>query len=260
MQRSNTYIILFSLALTIILGGLLSLASEGLRPMQKKAEEFAKKRQILSAVMDIEQVEDIVEMYNGRISSFIVDADGELVEQDGPTGEKLTAEDLDIEREYKKSAEERFYPVYRFHSEGNADQTEAYIFALYGKGLWNDIWGYVALETDMNTIAGIVFDHKGETAGLGSRITEKGVQERYKGKKIFDAGGEIASVNMLKGENNKAAVLDEHNINGLSGATITAKGVNYMMIDYLNCYLPLIDKLKEGDTGLVSMLNSKKQM
>ena len=240
MQRSNTYIILFSLALTIILGGLLSLASEGLRPIQKKAEEFAKKRQILSAVMDIEQIEDIVDTYNGRISSFIVDADGELVEQEGPTGEKLIAEDLDIEKEYKKSAAERFYPVYRFHIEGNPDQTEAYILALYGKGLWNDIWGYIALETDMNTIAGIVFDHKGETAGLGSRITEKGVLERYKGKKIFDDSGEIASVNMLKGENNKPTSLDEHNINGLSGATITAKGVNYMMIDYLNCYLPLI--------------------
>jgi Na+-transporting NADH:ubiquinone oxidoreductase subunit C len=228
--------------------------------MQKKAEEFAKKRQILSAVLDIEQIDDIVDTYNRQISSFIVDANGELVEQVGPTGQDLTAEDLDIEKEYKKSAEERLYPVYRFYKEGNPDQTEAYIFALYGKGLWNDIWGYIALATDMNTVAGIVFDHKGETAGLGARITEKGVQERYKGKEIFDDGGVIASVNMLKGENNKPTVLDEHNINGLSGATITAKGVNYMMIDYLNCYLPLIRKLKEGDTGMVSMLNTKKQM
>ena len=260
MQRSNTYVILFSLALTIILGGLLSLASEGLRPMQKRAEEFAKKRQILSAVLDIKQLEDIVDTYNSRISSYIVDANGETVELNGPTGQPLTAEDLDIEKEFKKEPGERLYPVYRFHTEGSPDNIEAYILAMYGKGLWNDIWGYIALETDINTIAGIVFDHKGETAGLGSRITEKGVLERYKGKKIFDDGGEIASVNMLKGENNKPTVLDEHNIDGLSGATITAKGVNYMMIDYLNCYLPLIGKLKEGDTGLVSMLNTKKQM
>jgi len=110
----------------------------------------------------------------------------------------------------------------------------------------------------MNTVAGIVLDHKGETAGLGARITEKGVQERYKGKEIFGASSEIASINMLKGENNKPALLDEHNINGMSGATITAKGVNYMLKDYLNCYLPLIEKLKEEEAGVVSMLNTKK--
>ena len=257
MQRSNTYVILFSLALTIILGGLLSLASEGLRPAQKKAEQFAKKRQILSAVFEIQKSTDIVEVYNNRISSFIVDANGELVEINGPTGTPLQAEDVDIEKEFKKSPSDRLYPVYKYHTEGNPDQIEAYILALYGKGLWNDIWGYIALETDMNTVAGIVLDHKGETAGLGARITEKGVLERYKGKEIFDASGEIASINMLKGENNKPALLDEHNINGMSGATITGKGVNYMLKDYLNCYLPLIEKLKEGEAGLVSMLNTK---
>jgi Na+-transporting NADH:ubiquinone oxidoreductase subunit C len=257
VQRSNTYVILFSLALTVILGGLLSLASEGLRPAQKKAEEFAKKRQILSAVQDIKILPDIVAEYNKRISSYIVNADGEPVEVNDNAGKPLKAEDIDIEKEFKKPAEERLYPVYKYHLEGNPDQIEAYILALYGKGLWNDIWGYIALETDMNTVAGIVFDHKGETAGLGSRITEQGVQERYKGKKIFDAGGEIASVNMLKSENNKQSVLDDHNINGLSGATITAKGINNMLIDYLNCYLPLIEKLKSGDKVAISMLNTK---
>ena len=257
MQRSNTYVILFSLVLTIILGGLLSLASEGLRPAQKKAEEFAKKRQILSAVLDIDQVPDIVSVYNSRISSYIVDKNGETVEQNGPTGEPLTAEDLDIEKEFKKDPGDRLYPVYRFHAEGSPDNTEAYILAMYGKGLWNDIWGYIALATDMNTVAGIVFDHKGETAGLGSRITDRAVQARYKGKKIFDESGEIASIKMLKGENNKPTSIDDHNINGLSGATITAKGVNYMMIDYLNCYLPLIENLKKGEIVTVSMLNTK---
>ena len=257
MQRSNTYVILFSLVLTIILGGLLSLASVGLRPAQKKAEEFAKKRQILSAVMDIDQVPDIVAVYNDRIASFIIDASGNQVEINGPTGNPLRAEDVDVEKEFKKLAQERLYPVYAYHKEGNPDQIEAYILAVYGKGLWNDIWGYIALNTDMNTVAGIVLDHKGETAGLGARITEKGVLERYKDKKIFGTDGEILSVNMLKGENNKPDLLDEHNINGMSGATITGKGVNKMLKEYLNCYLPFIDKMKSAESGAVSMLNTK---
>jgi Na+-transporting NADH:ubiquinone oxidoreductase subunit C len=250
-------VILFSLVLTIVLGGLLSLASVGLRPAQKKAEEFAKKRQILSAVQDTKQLNDIVSVYNSRISSFIVNANGEMVEETNQNGQPLVAEDLDIEKEFKKPPEDRLYPVYKYHLEGYPDQIEAYILALYGKGLWNDIWGYVALETDMNTIAGIVFDHKGETAGLGSRITETEIQARYKGGKIFDENGVIVAVSMLKGENNRPANLDEHHINGLSGATITAKGVNHMMVDYLNCYLPFIEKLKQEATGAVSMLNTK---
>lgn len=257
MQRSNTYVILFSLVLTIILGGLLSLASVGLRPAQKKAEEFAKKRQILSAVMDIDQLPDIVAVYNNRIASFIVDAGGNRIDISGPTGDPLRAEDIDIEKEFKKPTQERRYPVYGYHTEGNPDQIEAYILAVYGKGLWNDIWGYIALDTDMNTVAGIVLDHKGETAGLGARITEKGVQERYKGKKIFGTDGEILSVNMLKGENNKSELLDAHNINGMSGATITGKGVNKMLKEYLNCYLPFIDKMKDESTGVVSLLSTK---
>lgn len=258
MQRSNTYVIIFSLVLTIILGGLLSLASVGLRPAQKKAEQFAKKRQILSAVIEIDKKTDIVDVYTKRISSMIVDANGEPVEPKGPSGATLTAEDLDIEKEFKKNPEDRYYPVYKFHPENNPDNVEAYILALYGKGLWNDIWGYIALETDMNTVAGIVLDHKGETAGLGARITEKGVQERYKGKEIYDDRGEIVGVNMLKGENNRAESLNEHNINGMSGATITAKGVNKMMVTYLNHYKSFIERMKGGDSGMVSMLNTVK--
>jgi len=258
VQRSNTYIIIFSLALTVILGGLLALASEGLKPAQKKAEQFAKKRQILSAVIEIQKTTNVEKEYSSRISSIIVDAKGDKVEMNGPTGAPLKAEDVDIEKEFKKSPQDRLYPVYEYHEEGNPDQIEAYILALYGKGLWNDIWGYIALETDMNTVAGIVLDHKGETAGLGARITEKAVQDRFKGQKIFDTNGELASIVMLKGENNKSELLDEHHINGMSGATLTGKGVNFMLKDYLNCYLPLIDKLKEEDTGVVSMLNTEK--
>lgn len=249
--------IIFSLALTIILGGLLSLASEGLRPAQKKAEQFAKKRQILSSVLEIQKSTSIESVYSTRISSFIVDASGETVEVNSPTGAPLLAEDVDIEKEFKKPPQDRLYPVYTYHAEGNPDQVEAYILAVYGKGLWNDIWGYIALDTDMNTVDGIVLDHKGETAGLGARITEKEVQERFKGKKIFDANDEIASIIMLKGESNKAELLDEHHINGMSGATLTGKGVNFMLKDYLNCYLPLIEKLKEGNAGAVSMLNTE---
>jgi Na+-transporting NADH:ubiquinone oxidoreductase subunit C len=255
VQRSNTYIVIFSLVLTIILGGLLSLASVGLRPAQKKAEELSTKRQILSAVMEVDPNANVLPIFDDRIKSVVVDSDGNVMETDAEGNPLDDASRVDIERQYKLPPEERLYPVFMFHEEGNPEKVTAYIFAFYGNGLWDNIWGYVALETDMNTITGAVFDHAGETPGLGARITEQEVEGRYKGKKIFNDQGELVSVDMLKSENNPPAVLDEHNINGLSGATITAKGVNRMLENYFQHYLPYIEKLKEQDQKVARLLN-----
>lgn len=254
MQRSNTYIVIFSLILTIILGGLLSLASVGLRPAQKKAEELATKRQILSAVMEVDPNANILPIFADRISSIVVDINGNIIEKDAD-GNPIDASSVDIERQYKLKPEERMYPVFKFHEKGNPDNVSAYIFAFYGNGLWDNIWGYVALNTDMNTIEGAVFDHKGETPGLGARITEKQIQERYKGKKIFNDQGTLASVDMLKGENNPPVALDEHHVNGMSGATITGKGVNRMLKNYFENYMHYIEKLKEIDQKVARLSN-----
>ena len=251
MPRSNTYVILFSLTLTVILGGLLSLASEGLRPAQKRAEEFATKRQILSAVMNMEKEPQVLSIFESRISSFVIDTNGEVIKD--ANGNLMKGEDVDLEREFKKPAGERLYPIFKFHEEGNDENVEAYIFAFYGNGLWDKIWGFVALKTDMNTIYGAVFDHKGETPGLGARITENAVRERFNGKEIFDEGGNLLSVSMLKGENNPETALDAHHVNGLSGATITAKGLNKMLLDYFNLYLPYIKEFQTTGKEVASL-------
>lgn len=256
MQRSNTYIILFSLTLTIILGGLLSLASEGLKPAQKRAEELATKRQILSAVMEVGPNDDVLKIFDDRITSYVVDAAGERVEKE-PDGTPIDVSKIDIEAEYKKQPDDRLYPVYQFHDEANSDEIKAYIFAFYGNGLWDNIWGYIALQTDMNTIVGAVFDHKGETPGLGARITTDLVQDRFTGKKIFDKQGNLVSVTMLKGENNPPNLLDDHHVNGMSGATLTGKGVNRMLKSYFEYYMPFMQKVMTKEQGMALMLNKK---
>lgn len=254
MQRSNTYIVIFSLVLTIILGGLLSLASVGLRPAQKKAEELATKRQILSAVMEVDPKANILPIFDERITSIVVDINGNLIEKD-ESGNPIDPSGVELERQFKKKPEERMYPVFMFHDKDNPENITAYIFAFYGNGLWDKIWGYVALDVDMNSIIGAVFDHKGETPGLGARITEKLVQERFKGKKVFDDQGQLTSVSFLKGENNPPAALDDHHVNGLSGATITGKGVNRMLKSYFENYLPYIDKIRQMDQKVTRLSN-----
>ena len=100
----------------------------------------------------------------------------------------------------------------------------------------------ITLSVRRNEIVGVAFDHKAETPGLGARISSDEIQERYKGKKIFNELGDLVSIKMLKKENNKMLTL--HEVDGMSGATITANGLNDMLKNYLDCYLPFIKKNK----------------
>jgi Na+-transporting NADH:ubiquinone oxidoreductase subunit C len=258
VQQSNGYIITFSIILTIVLGLLLSGTSQVLGPIQKKAEDLDNKKQILGAVMAPEELkalkpEDVLTYYETRIASKVVDIEGNEVEQDSE-GNPIVAETVNVGKNYKKAPADRLYPIFIYHEEGNEESVESYILPVYGAGLWDEIWGYVALQTDLNTIEGVTFSHKGETPGLGARITENGVQERYQGKKIFDENGELQAVIMQKGEG-KDYEGEEHKVDGLSGATITANGVNDMLKNYIGHYQPYLEKRKSGSSTGVAVLN-----
>ena len=121
---------------------------------------------------------------------------------------------------------------------------------MFGNGLWDWISGFVALDKDLNKVVGVAFDHKAETPGLGARISSNEIQDRYKGKEIFDGLGNLVSVRMLKKENNSE--LNIHEVDGMSGATITANGLNDMLKNYLDCYLPFIIKNKKNNQTLIS--------
>jgi len=138
--------------------------------------------------------------------------------------------------------------VFMFSEDGNS--VDYYIFPMFGNGLWDWISGFVALDKDLNKVVGVAFDHKAETPGLGARISSDEIQDRYKGKEIFDIEGNLISIKMLKKENNPA--LSIHEVDGMSGATITANGLNDMMKNYLDCYLPFILKNKKLDKTLIS--------
>jgi len=258
VQQSNAYIITFSIILTVVLGLLLSGTSQVLGPLQKKAEDLDNKKQILGAVMDPNELsalnpEEVLAYYESRISSMVVDIQGNEVEK-GADGNPIVAEKVNVSKNYKMAPEKRQYPIFVYHAEGNPDDIENYILPVYGAGLWDEIWGYVALQTNLNTIEGVTFSHKGETPGLGARITASNVQERYQGKEIFDESGNLQSVVMQKGEGRDYSA-DKHKVDGLSGATITANGVNNMLKNYIGHYKPFLEKQKSGSASEVAVLN-----
>jgi Na+-transporting NADH:ubiquinone oxidoreductase subunit C len=235
VQQSNIYIIVYSAVLTVILGLLLSGSAQVLGPWQQEAMALDKKKQILGAVISADEIaamtpEQVNEFYATRISSTVVDISGSEITEGG-----VTAEKVEIAKDYKKPADQRQYPIFIYHAKGNPEDVESYIFPLYGAGLWDAIWGYLALDTDMNTIGGITLAHAAETPGLGARITEGEVQARYVGKKIFDDAGQLIAVQMMKGEG-KDYSSDLHKVDGMSGATITANGVNNMLKAYMGYY------------------------
>ena len=242
MRQSNTYIIIFSVVLTVVLALLLSGVSQILGPTQKKAQDLDTKKQILGAIpaekakLGDMTPEEIIERYAAVIHSEVADFKGDLVTTNAK-GEPLLAENVNIEKNYKKPAEERTYPVFKYQN-GNE---VAYILPVYGAGLWDAIWGFVALNEDLETIKGVTFSHKGETPGLGARITTDEIQERYQGKSIVE-NQELVSVTMIKGEGNPPSKLSDTKVDGLAGATLTANGVNAMLSNYLGYYQAYFNK------------------
>jgi len=227
--------------MTVVIGGILSFTSQVLAPAQKKSVELDTKQSILSAVMQLKKGDDALGIYSKRIQSLVVDIEGNLIEKN-KKGNAIVAEDVNILKNYKKEAATREYPVYQYMSTIDSTKIEAYILPLYGAGLWNAIYGYVALENDLNTIKGVSFGHVGETPGLGARIASVEIQDRYKGKTIFDENGNLISVKMLKGEVKDPSLFGTHEVDGMSGSTLTAKGLNAMIKDYLGCYESFIKK------------------
>ena len=238
MRQSNLYIVIYAGVLTIVCGGLLALASEGLKEKQQFNIDMEQKKNILSTVIILEEGVDINALYSKRVKAFVVDFQGNVKEGMQP-------KDVNLAAEYKKPQDQRLLPVYEFRNETDSTKTDYVVLPVYGYGLWNNIWGFVALKSDLNTVQGVKFQHAGETPGLGARIeTDEDVQDRYKGKTIYE-NGKLVSVTMMKGEG-KDYSSNSHQVDGLSGATLTAKGVNNMLQDYFVAYENYMKKNKKN--------------
>src|SRR5690606_41995234 len=139
----------FVLVLCVLIGGLLAGTSIVLGPAQQKSLELDTKSQILSAVRAVvdvpEKPDEVLATYEKRITSTVVNYNGEEVTT-LPDGTPIVSENLNVAAEYGKPLKERLYPVFRLVDENDANRVQAYILPVYGNGLWDKIWGYVALD------------------------------------------------------------------------------------------------------------------
>lgn len=212
----------------------------GLKDRQQKNIDLEKKTNILSVAMKLEEGVDVESIYASRVKSYVIDYTGKQVPD-------AKAEQIVIVSEYKKAPEKRLLPVYEIVSAQDSSIIDTYVLPLYGFGLWDNIWGFVALKEDMETINGVRFDHKAETPGLGARIATDEIQDRFIGKKIYDESAQLVGVKMMKGEGNDYSNYPNL-VDGMSGATITGTGVGNMIADYLKCYENFLAEKKNSNT------------
>lgn len=243
---SNGYIFRYAAIMVIIAAALLSTAAMLLKPFQERNMAIEKMGGILSSakIEGVEKEETIIKFNEYVTESIVVDQDGNVVESltDG-NKEDGAAFKLNMKKQlYQKSKGMDFeLPIYKINKDGEI----IYIFPLLGTGLWGPLWGNIALSDDLNTIVGVTFDHKGETPGLGSEITTDDFTNQFMGKKIFDDNNQFTSILVKKG-GVKTLPQDQqiHGVDAISGGTITSNGVNDMLNDVLESYLPYIEKQK----------------
>ncbi len=227
--NKNSYTFGFAAIMVIIVAALLSSAAIGLKPFQDRNVELEKKQNILSSVgiqIDRDGAEALYSQYIK--SELVLNNKGKEVEG--------SAFDIDLGAEVKKSADEQVLPLFISEVDGKT----RYIIPLRGKGLWGPIWGFISLEDDLNSVFGAVFDHKGETPGLGAEINKPFFQDPFSGKTIFE-GDNFTSITVIKGG---AAEGDMHGVDAISGGTITSDGVSDMVKERLSMYLPYFNKMK----------------
>jgi Na+-transporting NADH:ubiquinone oxidoreductase subunit C len=236
--------------MTIIVALVLSLMVSGLKDVHTENESVYNKKGILSAVSDqlgkditALSNKEVQEIFEKQIVQKVVNNKGEelTAEQIKAASGASSAVDIDLGKEAKKPIDQRLLPIFTYT---DANKKSYNILYVRGKGLWDEIWGYIAFSDDWNTISGQAFDHKGETPGLGAEIKDnKSWYSQFTGKKIYNQAGEYKSVSVVKG----GVKIPDHQVDAISGATITGNGVDEMLEKGLKNYEPYIQKNKKSE-------------
>ncbi len=243
---SNGYTIVFAVVMVVVVGSLLALGANGLKDRIDANRKIEKQQNILYAM----GVNDNEEKSMAFISKDKVQEafDKYIVKEyviDGTSAKELKGayNSIDIKKEGALAKNENYkrkLPLFV----GEKDAKKFYIIPLRGKGLWDAIWGYVSLDENL-TVQGVFFDHKGETPGLGSNITQRYFMDDFIGESLFQ-GNAFVGIKVAKGNADpKNEDKMDNEVDALAGATITGNGVSDMIKNDLRMYMPYLKTLKK---------------
>jgi len=244
-----------ALMLCIVCSVVVSTASVVLKPMQVANKQIDFKRNILSAAGLLEEGKSVDELFK-QIETKIVDLEtGQFTDDIDPESfdQREAAKDPKLSESIPKAEDiaglgriSKYAEVYLVKNESGEMKT--LILPISGYGLWGTLYGFLAIEGDMNTVVGLgYYDHK-ETPGLGAEVDNPRWKALWEGKKIYGEGGSV-QLTVIKGSVGPNTADAEHKVDGLSGATLTANGVDHMIKYWLgdNGFRPFIENLKTGE-------------
>jgi Na+-transporting NADH:ubiquinone oxidoreductase subunit C len=240
-KESNGYTFGFAITLVVVVGTVLALLSMGLKDKQNQNDVVKKKMDILKAMLPAAEGDKIsrknadkqFDKYIDLKNALVLNAKGEVVKGADPFT-------VDILKEYKdKNIDEkdRKYPLFLGKMKGKL----VYIAPVVGKGLWGPVWGNFCIGEDKKTITGASFGHKGETPGLGAEITQPFFINRWLKETISDENGDFTKFEIVKDGSGTAKPLK---VDGITGGTITSKGVEEMANRCLEVYAAYFKTLK----------------
>lgn len=242
---SNVYTVVFAAVMVVVVGSILAFLASALRPNIKENERFEKQQNILYAMGVNENGDDAgsvrfipTDVVEDEFASYIKE---QLVIQ----GDKITEDNeaylIDLKKQLAniKKGEPYKLPVFIGEKEGK----KFYIIPMYGKGLWDAIWGFIALDDTM-TVQGVYFDHKGETPGLGANIKMRYFMDDFEGETILN-GTQYTGIAVAKGNNDPLnKTKDDNEVDALAGATITGNGVSAMISETVKLYKPYLETIR----------------
>lgn len=232
-KQSNSYTIIYIIVLVVLVGTALAATSLALKDKQQENVNADKMSQILAAAHITPAKSDVVADFDRYITSQIV------VNEQGDVIEGVKAFDVNVANQSKLPADRRELPIFVCTTPDGATK---YILPVYGAGLWGPIWGYVAFDNNGSTIYGAFFAHQGETPGLGAEIEKPMFSDQFKGKQVFK-DGRFHPIAVVKA--GQQPLNGEDYVDGISGGTITSKGVGAMLDNCLTPYRRFLQKLQE---------------
>ncbi|MCX7550809.1 Na(+)-translocating NADH-quinone reductase subunit C [Xanthomarina sp. F2636L] len=241
----NSYTIIFAIGMVLVVGSLLAYASSSLKDKITTNRELEKQQNILYAMGINENddsnaifvsTEEAPKLFSEYITKQLVIQGDEVTEDD-----KAYLIDVKKEQTNAKAGKERRLPLFVGEKEGQT----FYIAPIRGKGLWDAIWAYIAMDEDM-VIQGAFFDHKGETAGLGANINKRFFMDDFIGEDLMN-DGEFVGVTVAKGNADPLNIdKTDNEVDAIAGSTITGDGVSAMLKSELRLYVPYFKTLKNN--------------
>ena len=240
---SNSYTILFATGMVIIVGAILAFFASSLKPTIDENKRIEKQQNILYA-MGVNENDETSAVFvskakvAGEFSKYIKK---QLVIQGTEVTEDNNAYLIDIKKEQTaaKEGKERRLPLFI----GEKDGKTFYIAPIRGKGLWDAVWAYVAMDANM-VVQGAFFDHQGETAGLGANIKQRYFMDDFIGEHLLKDGS-FKGIAISKSNNDpKNEDKTDNEVDAIAGATITGDGVSAMIKSELSKYVSYFNTLK----------------